>query len=353
MEDNNLPKLDLDLSIIQSALENDPSAEKTNDDLNDQNLESLDSNNNNQQDDPHQKNPPSDSPLYHFANYLKDEGIFAEEDLEDFDGTPDALASKITKLADILAEQKLQNHTPEARKFIELLNKGVEAEEAKQIVEKSIEISKINEEVLEDSIEAQKRVIREYLAKTGVPEEDINEQLEFFEDTDKLYQKSVNYYSKLKNIQEKEEQLAAEKAEKLNKQREEEYKAQMEDLKKKVFELKEVIPGFELSKAMKEKIYKNITTPAKIEDGVPISAVGLKRMKDPVQFEITLNLLNELGVFDGKFDLLLNAGKKKSVQELENAIKTSEFFNKSSNKKETNYTQDMVDSLKDLPSFKI
>jgi hypothetical protein len=344
-EKDKLPKLDLDLSEIMNAMDqlDDPNKKDGNPSGDDDK---------HQQDDPHQ-NSLSDSPLYHFANFLKDEGIFADEDLEDYDGTPDGLAAKIMSLADKFAEQKTQNLKPEAKKYLELLNSGLNEEEAFSLTKEAIKIEAITEEKLEDDVSAQKQVITEYLKKTGLSDEDIAEQLEFLEDTDKLYQKSVNYHSKLKGLRAKEEELAKEKAKTEEEQMKKHYEQEVNTIKEKVFELKEVFPGFTPSKEMKEKIFKNITTPAKVENGVPISAIGLKRMKDPVNFEITLNLLDQLGVFDGKFDLLLNAGKKKSVEELENAIKTSDFFNKNRSQTEIDKTKEILDSLGEIPKLKI
>lgn len=342
-----LKNLDLDLSTLMQALD----GELNNENKQEPEVPEVEPEINNNQQNPSSEN--NNSPLIHFAKYLSDEGIFAEQDVEDFDGTPDGLAKKITQLADRLAEQKTQNYSPEAKKFIELINAGLNESEAKKIVTEQKSIKSITDEDLESNVDIQKQIIRDYLTKTGVPEEDIDEQITFFEDTDKLYQKSLNHFTKLKSIAEKEEETAKTRADTERKAMEAQYQKQLEDIKERIDKTKEIIPGFALTQVMKEKIYKNITTPAKVVDGVPVSAVALKREKDPVQFEITLNLLNELGVFDGKYDLLLNAGKKKSVEELEKAIETSDFFNRSSNKKQEDKTKEIINSISELPNFKI
>ncbi len=296
----------------------------------------------------------SDNPFHIFANVLKEEGFFVDEDLKEFDGTIDALVDRVAKKAEHLAEIKTSNYTPDAKRYIEMLNSGVSSEEAKNMIERSKDIFSITEDTLEIDESLQEEIVKSYLSKTGLSEDEIDEQIEYLRDQDKLTTKAKSFHSKLVEKLKKEEEDLKAQATIENENRKKAQEKSLEDLKEKVFAMKELIPGMELSDKMKEKLFSKITTPAKVENGVPISHVGLKRQKDPVQFEIVLNFLDEMGVFEGDFSKLLNAGKRKSVEELSNSIKTSDFFNKQVAKStDGDAIKDLIGSLGDLPKIKI
>lgn len=336
-----------DFGIIQSALENST----------DEPVDPIESPIENTENPPiEDPNPPisNDSPLYKFAKVLQEEGFFSEDDLEGFDGSLDGLVERTAKIADKIAEHKTTNYTPSAKQFVDMLNNGVSEEVAKDIVNRSIALDKITDDILETDVETQKFVIRKQLEGLQMSPEEIEEQITYFEDTDRLFTKSYSAFSKLKEGIEREKDLAKEQARLQAETVANQNKKTLEDIKEKVYAMKEFMPGMNLSDTMKEKVYNKLTTPAQVIDGVPISHVGAKRMKDPVQFEITLNILDELGVFDGKFDKLLSMGKRRSAEELEQSISTSDFFNKN-NQPSTpgKISEEIVNSLKELPNFKI
>ena len=348
MEENKMNSFqEMDFSDLEKALIGEQvSDENQNNGDNLQNSSSTD----NQEDSV----ASSNNPFHLFANVLKEEGFFVDEDLNEFDGTIEALVDRVAKKADYLAEIKTSSYSPEAKRYLDMLNSGVSEEEAKDIIDRSKDIMSITDDLLDIDESVQESIVKNYLSRTGLSEDEIDEQIEYLKDQDKLSTKAKAFHTKLVENLKKEEETAKTRAEADKQKRLDDQKKTLEDLKEKVFSLKEVIPGMELSDKMKEKIFSKITTPAKVENGVPISHVGLKRQKDPVQFEIVLNLLDELGVFEGDFSRLLNAGKKKSVEELSNSIKTSDFFNKQAPAAQSNSkANELLGSLSELPKFKI
>jgi hypothetical protein len=358
MENNALK--DLDFNILESALNNNNDSNNDNnqdDNIQDVNLDNDNEDNNNlPPDDLGNDGSSSDnnSPLHLFAKVLQEEGFFSEEDLTDYDGTIDTLVDKVANYANKIAESKLSGYTPEAQKYITLLNKGLNEEEAMELTQKAFELEKVSVDSLSVDEAIQENIVTLYLKETGLSDDDIEDQIEYLKDQDKLKSKAINFLDKLKERRSKEEEAKVERAKAEKENQVKKYEEDLSNLKKRVFETKEFIPGMEVTDKMKEKIYQKITTPAKVENGVPISHVGLKRMKDPIQFEITLNLLDELGVFDGKFDKLLNAGKRKSVEELTNSIQSSDFFNKSTNKSTPgDKAKEILQSFGSIPTMKI
>lgn len=345
---------DLDFSTLENALSGgnpptDTPPIEGNDDNNNQHVEAppIASDNDDSSHD-------SDSPLHIFAKVLQEEGFFAEDDLKDYDGTVDSLVEKVAGYANKIAESKMSGYTPEAKKYIELLNNGVGEEEAANIVQAQKNLNDITEDVLNVDEDIQEEVVKAYLKSTGLGDDDIEDQIEYLKDQDKLKSKASNFLGKMKKRLEEEENLRVENAKAQKEEMKKNQEKTLTELKERVFSMKEFIPGMDMSDKMKEKIFQRITTPAKVENGMPISHVGLKRMKDPMQFEITLNILDELGVFDGKFDKLLNAGKKKSVEELTQSIQHSDFFNRS-NPKSTpgDKAKEILSSIEGLPNMKI
>jgi hypothetical protein len=282
----------------------------------------------------HRQNPPSSdknndsSPLIPFARLLTERGVLAADALGDeYDGSIDGLISAVENTINKYNTQVLDTLTPEAREFVQLLNEGVDLDRAREIVSVATDVSKINrEDVLEDPIIAEK-ITRMYLERTGLPADEIEDQIELLKDTDRLNMKADTLLNKLKQDIEREKTSEIEKSKQLKAKYEQENKQILDTLKKQINETEEIIPGVKLAKSIKDKIYNNLTTPVEYDaNGNPVNKIQSLRSKDPMKFEIVLNYLAELGVFEGKWDSVTNGGKTKTVQELEEALRKSSDF---------------------------
>lgn len=277
-----------------------------------------------------QGNNDASSPFAPFANVLKEQGVISEEYLKDkkFESVDDFVEIIQKTIEDNVSkyrEQFVSEKSPEARKFIEMIDSGMPLEEAQKLTSKALSVKDFNEQNLSSNKDLQKKAIESYLKTLDMSDEDIKDQLEYFEDTDKLYEKSVSFSNKLKDYYAQEEEFKInqlKEQEELNKKNIED---QINGLKDTVYKTSEIIPGRPLNDKIKDKLFQSITTPAGKDPntGQPLNRVALKRLEDPVSFEIKLHYLNELGVFDDKWDGIISAGKTQAVKEFEKALSST------------------------------
>jgi hypothetical protein len=270
------------------------------------------------------------SPFASFANVLKEQGIFFDEITEDlnFDSIDDftkGIENAIKYNVDQRRNEDLSRYTPETREFIDMLDKGVDFNTVKEVAKKA-NIKDFVPHKLEDNVDLQKQAIKMYLSEsTDMSEQDIEDQIEYFEDTSKLSDKANSYATKLQDNYVSTKERLKQEADVARQQYSDSAKAQIEGLKEKVYSTNEIVPGKPLNDNTKEKLFKSITTAVSKDPntGAPMNAVAVKRQKDPVSFEIKLHYLNELGVFDDKWDGLISSAKSQAVKDLEKALSTS------------------------------
>jgi len=88
------------------------------------------------------------------------------------------------------------------------------------------------------------------------------------------------------------------------KQREAQVKAaqakQLNDLKTTIEKTEEYFKGDKVTKVVKDKMLKTLTTPVKLENGVVTSQLWAKRESNPVAFDSKIAYLDAIGFFDDK-----------------------------------------------------
>lgn len=298
----------------------------------------------------------SSSPYVPFAKHLMEEGLLSEETFKEIEteGSLDSLVDGLRKQLDVYSTHKINKYQPEFRDLIELSESGVDKEQAKSIVKDAMELSKITNELVESDEKLQEQLVRKYLSKMNLSQEEQDEQIEYLKDTDKLLSKALDHKNKLVEINMREKELAKKQAEISKQQQQEAVQKQLQVLKTQIDDLKELIPGIKVSNASKEAIYKNLTTPVALdEENQPITYVQQIRAKDPIKFEIMLNYLAEQGVFEGKFDSIIRGTKSKTVEELEKTLKDTNLFDKgvatvvkeASKERDESKTKDLVSSI--------
>lgn len=271
------------------------------------------------------------SPYVLLGKHLIEEGLLSEELREELEEDPtiEGLTSALTKHLDAIANAKVSQYEPDVQEYISLVKQGVDKETAKTLMKEAVDLEKITDDVLENSESVQENIVRQYLGKLGMSSDEIDEQVEYFKDTDKLYSKSSGFKSKLEDLNKKEKAAQVEKVSVLRKQQEVENKQLLEKVKTQVDSYDEIIPGIKVPKGVKEKIYKNLTTPVALDDnGNPVTFVQSVRAKDPIKFEILLNYFADQGFFDGKFDTVLKGAKSKTIEQLEKTLSSSTIFDK-------------------------
>jgi hypothetical protein len=271
------------------------------------------------------------SPYVLLAKHLAEEGLLSEEYLNELeeDDSINGLTSALYKQLDTITETKLKNYGPEIQEFVSLTEAGVDRNTAKALVKESFDLNKITDDLLETDEKVQENVVKQYLIKLGQSEDEIEEQIEYLKDTDKLYSKSINYKSKLDLLNKQEIENEKRKAALMQEENKRNTEKILSDVRSKIDSYNEIVPGVKVPKNVKEKIFKNLTTPVAIdENNNPVTFIQSVRAKDPINFEILLNYYAEIGLFDGKFDSIIKGTKTKTVEELEKTLSSSNLFDK-------------------------
>jgi hypothetical protein len=72
----------------------------------------------------------------------------------------------------------------------------------------------------------------------------------------------------------------------------------------------------------KTKIYEALTTPSvQTDSGQWLNPIYAKRAENPKEFDIKLAYLFNVGIFDGKWDKIMNTAKTGAVKDLEDKLK--------------------------------
>lgn len=236
-----------------------------------------------------------------------------------------AIYQGIDALIDSIQDEKL-------KQAIALATEGLQFEDAVDIITRKKEAYDITDDTLENSIDAQKKVATIFLKSTGMDDEEIAEQLEYLEMTDKLEAKSKVYHQKnIKNIEKLElDKKASEKAQKQqviekNKQIRSQYESAIDNTK-------EVIPGKSLTKKDIEGIKEVLFTKIQTKDG-DVTPIQLARQEDPIWFDTWLayQIKNGYHKKDSKaWDSVKKIGKTEQTSKILSQMKTSVIKGKGS-----------------------
>lgn len=267
----------------------------------------------------------SSSPLIPYAKYLKEEGILPNFNLEEFDGSIEGLREGMFK--EIMGGiDAYKESLPETLKhLINNYEEGVPLERLLEINSQKTKYTSITEEELENE-DIQKSLVREYLTQTTkFSKEKIEKEINRLADLQELEEEAKTILPELVALQMEEEKAAIEQVRIQRENEERQRLQQLEELRTAVESIEEVIPGNKLSTSMKQRIYKNLTTPvAHTEQGMPVNKLGAYRIKNPVQTEIILNYIFE-ATNEFKDWSVFNRGAKRTViTELESAAREVE-----------------------------
>jgi len=279
------------------------------------------------------KNSPSDkgadssSTYSTFAKALFEEGVFTDFDEEEFKvletehGSAGALIELAKKTIVEQVEAYKNSFTAEQRDVLEAIEKGVPLDKYLGSKAKQQSYASIKPESLEENESLCKELVSDELRLRGLEPEEIKEQLDDLVSLGKLETKAKTSLTKLVNFQKKEiERMKAEQTENLKRQQEANRK-QLAELKKDIDGINEVIPGVKINAQTKGKMYEALTTPAaQTESGQWLNPIYAKRSENPKSFDVKLAYLFNLGVFDDKWDGVLNKAKSKAVSELEEKL---------------------------------
>lgn len=290
---------------------------------------------------------PSSSKFKMLAKALSDEGVLSEITDEEWselvenegDDYKALVALQKKEIEKGISEYK-SSLTDEERAIYEGKEAGVNLGELGQLdnalkVYKSISDDALDSDEASDDLK--KAIIAEDLKIRGFSDDEVKEEIQLYEDTDKLTSKAKTSKKKLISHIENERTSLIEVQKQQQTKNREEYENKIKELKNNIYNKEELIPGIKLTPKAKEDIYKSMTTPVAEKDGVKIDALRANREKNPEMFDMVVHYLNSIGLLnfdkDGNYKPDLSKLEKKSrstaAKELEDALKTDTFDSKS------------------------
>ena len=205
---------------------------------------------------PESDHEEEESPIRVFADYLHDKGIVELKE-DDFEDSDEGLVSLIENSIKNKVSEYKETLPPVAKEFLDYIDSG--GEPANFIDTYSeVDYSKITGEAIEDKLEAQKQIVADLLYREGYSGEEIQEEIQDYEDGGLLYNKSKRALKKLQVHQDKQKAnlVQEQKAEEVRKK--EEYTNYLVSLKDDINK-RENIAGFEITDRQKKKFYDYIT----------------------------------------------------------------------------------------------
>jgi len=270
------------------------------------------------------KNTSSSSVYSTLAKALKEEGVFisdmSDDEYKKIESPKDftSLFEKELKEARYLGLNNLQRQALDAMDNgipIDLFVKSKSAEEY---------YNKIDEEKLEEDDDLKKSIIKSDFISRGFSEEEADEQISDIFDLGKEDEKAKTALEKLKKLESSRISQLKQANENSRQEFQEKQKKQLVELKDKVLKEDEIIKGFKVPAAMKEKIYNSMVN-AVAEDvhGNSLNEISYERAKDPYNFELKLNYLWQMTNGFKDFSSLVQRTKTSALKALEEQMSST------------------------------
>jgi hypothetical protein len=272
---------------------------------------------------PQKQKQKTSSPLTPYAKLLVDEGVLPNLDVEKFGGSADELKDAMIEEIFNGIEMYKQTLPDRIKHLIDNHEEGVPFEKLLEWDRTETDISKIDEEKLEEDVSMQKKLVSDYLKKTTkFSDNKISKLVDGYEDSGDLEDEAKSALAELKTIVESDKAREKEAVTRQKKEAEENSKRELIALQDKVKNTKEIIPGIQLNDKMKSTIYTSMTTPVGYDQyGRPVNKIVAARSENPVEFEMKLHYLFEITKGFKDFTKLAEKGKKDASKSFEEAVK--------------------------------
>jgi len=210
------------------------------------------------------------------------------------------------------------------KEYVELRGLGIAPEDAANLVNSLEDVEAITEESVEEENNEplRKNILNAYYKETTQFSDDRIKKLvdRSFELGDDVAETKEALESLKKSRKEYVANVKA-KETKAIEDRKLDHQKSLENLRTKVDELTEIIPGQKINKVTKTKIEDMLTKPVKqLENGQVLNGVWAKRAENQLDFDMKLAHFINLGLFDGKLDILKKNAKTSAIDELEKHI---------------------------------
>jgi hypothetical protein len=315
--------------------------------LSETNIEDEDDSSNLEEDNSNPEKPKNGSNIYRtLSELLKEEGI-VEDTFED----KEALFNYFKSVADNNVKEWVDSLPSEISDLITNYEEGVPFDELLQIKSDQIRLNSITDESLEDNIDLQKNLVRNFYREKGFTESKIEKMVSKSEDLDELEDEAKEALAELKESENKRLESIQVETKRRALENQKAYVESVNKLNSTINEVKEIIPGVKIDEKTKKELFNMITKPAETRDGVSYSEIMLLREKNPLDFELKLNYYAKMGLFDEnpKFDVIMKKSETKVLNKLERQLEEDlkNRINKSnSSSRSSEENTDIFDALK-------
>ena len=335
-EDNNEPTDDGSVSLDELEKE-----------LSETSIEDEDDSSNLEEDASNPKKPKDGSNIYRtLSELLKEEGI-VEDTFED----KEALFNYFKSVADNNVQEWVNSLPKEISDLITNYEEGVPFDELLQIKSDQIRLNSITDESLEDNIDLQKNLVRNFYREKGFTESKIEKMVSKAEDLDELEEEAKEALAELKEVENKRLESVQLETKRKALENQKAYVESVNKLNNTINEVKEIIPGVKIDEKTKKELFNMITKPAETRDGVSFSEIMLLREKNPLDFELKLNYYAKMGLFDEnpKFDVIMKKSETKVLNKLERQLEEdlkSRINKSNASSRSSEDNTDIFDALK-------
>jgi hypothetical protein len=276
--------------------------------------------------DPSSQNTDDTSSLLTpYAKMLVEEGLLPDLNLEDYDGTSEAIVeAERTKILNEInqgIEEYKNTLDPRLKWLQDNMEAGVPIEELLRVDRSKTTYDTITEDSLVESGDLQKDIVKQYFKETTRFSDDkINKEIERLEQLGELEEESKGYLSDLKDITAQKEVQLKQQAEQQEEARKNEQIKILEDFQNTLKGTTEILPGIKLNDTVKDNIYKSLTTVVDIDEyGQPLNNIAKARQEDPIGFEIKLAYLWDITKGFSDWNTIVASGKKSAMKDFEKA----------------------------------
>lgn len=330
------PKLE-DLAVSLEDLEEELASNEEDADTNESDKEEG------REDNSDESKDSGNSSIYKtLSELLKEEGI-VEETFED----KEALFTYFKTVADNNVQEWKESLPKEIADLINNYEEGVPFDELLQIKSNQIRLDSITEDKLEDNLDLQKNLVKNFYKEKGFSETKIEKMVSKALEADELEDEAKEALAELKELENKKLENSRLEAKKKELEEQKAYTESINKLNETINQVKEIIPGVKIDDKTKKELFNMLTKPAETRGETPISQVMLLREKNPLDFELKLNYYAKLGLFDEnpKFDVIMKKSETKAVSKLEKQLEEeikARISKSSSNRKAENPDEDDI-----------
>lgn len=245
-----------------------------------------------------------DNLLYGFAKTLFDDGLIdldEEEDLKDFSTKEfkDKIAAAIEKQSSQKHERFVNKFSGAKKMFLEMGDYFDSETEAISIAKDMDMLENITDSEIDDNESLAESIIIKALSVKNLSQKEIQKTIEDLKDLDKLSERAKDYVPELKTTLKRFVENAKQQKQKAKRDAAEKEESYYKDLINTIEESDEIVPGMKLTERtksiLKDKMLKPVFTD---ENGNQYNELGFKQKQHPKEFNIAIEMLNTLGLFE-------------------------------------------------------